>query len=197
MDSKGLARGKKNAIRVGATIIFIDESGLLMAPLVRRTWAPRGVTPVLSHRTRHRQKVSVIAGLCWRQGEEVRQYFRLHPNENINTRRILAFLCQLFRHIDGPVTIIWDRLNSHRSPRVRAYVERRPNSQIVFLPPYAPELNPVEYVWGNWKMNPLVNLAALTLDDLVSAVRSAAFATQRRQQLLSSFLRHSPLSFLP
>lgn len=168
-----------------------------MAPHVRRTWAPRGETPVLSHRTRHRQKVSVIAGLCWKKGEEVRQIFRLHPNQNINTHRILAFLRQLFRHIDGPVTIIWDRLNSHRSPKVRTYVESRPNSQIVFLPPYAPELNPVEYLWCNWKMNRLANLAVLTLDDLVSEVRQSAFETQRRRNLLSSFLRHSPLSFLP
>lgn len=195
MGSEGLARGKKNAARIGATIVFIDESGLLMAPLVRKTWAPRGKTPTLSHRTRHRQKVSAIAALCSKRGEAARLYFRLHPDRNINTHRVVEFLRQLFRHIDGPVIVVWDRLNSHRSPRVREYVERRPNSRIVFLPPYAPELNPVELLWANWKMNPLVNLAVSTLDELVSAVRRAAYATQRRRTLLDSFIRHSPLSF--
>jgi hypothetical protein len=35
-----------------------------MSPLVRRSWAPRGVTPILCQRTRRREKVSAIAALC-------------------------------------------------------------------------------------------------------------------------------------
>lgn len=175
--------------------MFIDESGFLMAPLVRRTWAPRGQTPMLYHRTRHRQKVSAIAALCWKRGEPVRLYFRLQPDRNINTQRFVDFLRQLFRHVDGPLVLVWDRLNVHRSPRVRDYVGTRPLSQIVFLPAYAPELNPVEYLWSNWKMNPLVNLGVSTLEELVSAVRKPALATQRKRALLGSFIRHSPLSF--
>jgi hypothetical protein len=54
-----LAAGKKNASRLNATLVFLDESGLMMAPLVRRTWAPRGQTPILLQRTRSRDKVSV------------------------------------------------------------------------------------------------------------------------------------------
>lgn len=195
MGSEGVARGKKNADRIGATIVFIDESGFLMAPHVRRTWAPRGQTPMLYHRTRHRQKVSAIAALCWKRDEPVHLYFRLQPDRNINTQRFVDFLRQLFRHVDGPLVMVWDRLNVHRSPRVRDYVESRPNSEIVYLPAYAPELNPVEYLWGNWKMNPLVNLGVSTLEELVSAVRKPALATQRKRALLSSFIRHSPLSF--
>lgn len=168
-----------------------------MAPLVRRTWAPRGQTPTLSHRTRHRQKVSAMAALCLTPEGQVRLYFRLHPDRNINTQRVVQFLRQLFRNIDGPVIVVWDRLKPHRSPRVRDLVASRPNSQVVFLPPYAPELNPVEYLWSNLKMNPLVNLALSTLDQLVSAVRKPALAAQRRRALLSSFIRHSPLSFCP
>jgi len=150
---------------------------------------------MLYHRTRHRQKVSAIAALCWKQGEPVRLYFRLHPDKNINTRLFVAFLRQLFRHVEGPLVMVWDRLNVHRSPRVRGYVETRHGSRIVFLPAYAPELNPVEYLWGNWKMNQLVNLGVDTLEELVSAVRKPAFRTQRKRRLLSSLIRHSPLSF--
>jgi transposase len=125
----------------------------------------------------------------------VRLYFRLQPDRNINTQRFVDFLRQLFRHVDGPLVLVWDRLNVHRSPRVRDYVGTRPLSQIVFLPAYAPELNPVEYLWSNWKMNPLVNLGVSTLEELVSAVRKPALATQRKRALLGSFIRHSPLSF--
>ncbi|EQD76123.1 Transposase, partial [mine drainage metagenome] len=56
-------RLKKNSARRGSTLVFSDEAGFLMAPLVRRTWAPRGVTPVLPQRGRSRRQVSVIAAL--------------------------------------------------------------------------------------------------------------------------------------
>src|SRR5207253_4225437 len=58
-----LAAPSKRARRQRATIVFDDESGLLLNPLVRRTLAPKGKTPTLIVRGRHRQKVSLIAGL--------------------------------------------------------------------------------------------------------------------------------------
>ena len=48
LETKRLAAGKKNAARLGAHLVFADESGFLLAPLVLRTWAPQGATPLLS-----------------------------------------------------------------------------------------------------------------------------------------------------
>ena len=59
-----MTAGKKNAARLKAALVFIDESGFFMAPYVRRTWAPKGSTPFLYQCTRSHQKVSVIAALC-------------------------------------------------------------------------------------------------------------------------------------
>ena len=59
--------------------MFLDESGVLMAPLVRRSWAPAGQTPVLYQRGAHHRKVSVIAALCVSpERDQLRFYFRLH-----------------------------------------------------------------------------------------------------------------------
>jgi hypothetical protein len=58
-----MARSKKNAARLGAHLVFADESGLLLAPLVAKTWAPRGCTPILRHRRGHRDKISAISGI--------------------------------------------------------------------------------------------------------------------------------------
>jgi hypothetical protein len=44
--------------------VFIDETGFLLSPLVRRTWAPCGQTPVVRPRTRHQRRVSAIGGLA-------------------------------------------------------------------------------------------------------------------------------------
>ena len=56
-------RIKKAARRRQAHIALVDESGLMMAPLLRRTWAPRGRTPSLAQCGAHRKKVSVAAAL--------------------------------------------------------------------------------------------------------------------------------------
>jgi len=52
----------KNAVRLGAHIVFGDESGFLLIPTLRKTWAPRGRTPVVRHRYRH-DRLSVISGI--------------------------------------------------------------------------------------------------------------------------------------
>lgn len=189
-----MATGKKNAARRRAWLIFIDEAGLLMAPLVRRSWAPRGDTPILRQRTRSHRKVSVIAALCVApERTAVRLYFRLHPNANVNARRIVAFLSQLERQLAAPFVVIWDRLQAHRSVAVRRHLDARPQAQSVCLPPYAPELNPVEYLWGYLKRNPLANRAIPEVQALADTARSCTRSIQRRPDLLKAFVQHSPL----
>ena len=62
LEAQAMAAGKKNATRLGAHIVFVDESGFMMIPPVRRTWAPIGETPILRHYYR-RDRISVIGGL--------------------------------------------------------------------------------------------------------------------------------------
>jgi transposase len=190
-----VAAGKKNAARLSAWLAFIDESGLLMAPLVRRTWAPRGATPVLYQRTRSHQKVSVIGALCVPPTRDrVHLYFRLHQNANINAQRVVAFLRHLDRQLAAPSVIVWDRLQAHRAHAVREFLLTHEHVRTVFLPPYAPELNPIEYLWGYLKMNPLANAPIFDPDELAVTARCHTRALQHHPELLQSFIQHSPLS---
>jgi putative transposase len=190
-----LAPGKKNAARLKAWLVFIDESGLLMSPLVRRTWAPRGQTPVLHQRTRSHQKLSIIGALCVPPSRDaVHLYFRLHTNANINAPRTVAFLSQLDRQLAAPFVVVWDRLQAHRSATVRDFLLTHRHVRTVFLPPYAPELNPIEYLWGYLKMNPLANLPLFEAEQLTVQARFHARSIQHQPDLLKSFLQHSPLS---
>lgn len=175
--------------------MFIDESGLLMAPLVRRSWAPRGQTPLLYQRTRTREKVSVIAAL-WvsPKRRHVALYFTLAPNTNVNAVWSVAFLRQLARHIRNPIIVIWDRLKAHRSRAVRQFVERSNRIHIELLPPYAPELNPVELLWCYLKCNPLANLAAVDAEHLSSLAHRQACLLEHHQDLLRSFIHATALS---
>ncbi|MCH7928904.1 MAG: hypothetical protein IIA01_00160 [Proteobacteria bacterium] len=58
----------------------------------------------------------------------------------------------------------------------------------------APELNPVAYLWSWLKANPLANFAPHDVEPLAGAARRSARAAQKKQRLLRSFIRHSPLS---
>lgn len=107
-----------------AWLVFLDESGFLLAPLVRRSWAPSGQTPVLYQRGRHHKKVSAVAALCVSpERDQVRLYFRLYPGKEIDTDRSIAFLKALDRELDANWCLVWDRLNAHRANKTRAYLK--------------------------------------------------------------------------
>jgi transposase len=126
--------------------------------------------------------------------DRVSLYFRLHPNENVRTPLLIEFLRQLLRHLPLPLIILWDHLSSHRSRDLRRWLESHPRIQLEFLPPYAPELNPVEYLWSYLKTNPLANVAATDLDPLAQLARLHGRRLQHSRDLLRSFIDHSPLS---
>ena len=198
MGSPRVAEGKKNAQRLNAHLVFIDESGLLLSPLVRRTWAPRGSTPVLYQRTRSYEKVSLIAALTLApRRRRVGLYFSLRPAANVNSDWMLHFLRQLTYHIRGPIIVVWDRLNVHRAKKIASWVQRHPRLELVFLPPYAPELNPAEYLFGYTKRNPLANWAPPDADVLAEAAVHYLLQIKRRPTLLRSFLEAVPLSLCP
>jgi hypothetical protein len=189
-----VAPREKKATRLRACLVFLDESGLLMAPFVRRSWAPRGHTPLLSQRTRTHQRLSIIAALYVSpRRDQVHLYFRLHPQTNIATPQVIDFLRQLRRQIRSPLVLVWDRLRAHQSTSVSQFLERASSLHTVLLPPYAPELNPVEMAWGYLQTNPLANFAFFDLPTLTATTCHHGRRLQRRQLLLRSFLRHSPL----
>lgn len=166
-----------------------------MAPLLRRTWSPRGHTPVLYQKTRHHRKVSVIAAL-WSGPGTLRfsLYFRLHPDANINSVVVVSFLRCLLKEVSGTLLIVWDRFQPHRSQAVQKLLTGTDRLHVEFFPPYAPELNPVENVWSYTKMNPLANFTALDSDSLAATSRRALRSLQYNKDLLRSFFKKSGLS---
>ncbi len=190
-----MAAAKKKAARLKASLVFIDESGLLFAPLRHRSWAPRGRTPVLRQRNDAHHKVSAIAALCVSPDRaRVRCFFRLYPDANIKARHIVGFLRNLQRHLRSPIVLLWDRFSAHRAVLIQDYCRRVRTLRLVFFPAYAPELDPVEYLWGYLKTRPLANFTPLNLEALARTARRHTRRLQRSEALLRSFIRHSPLS---
>src|SRR5579864_2802201 len=98
--ARALAGAKKNAVRQGPTIVFIDESGLSERPHRVRTWAPRGQTPVLQYHFNWKT-LSLMAGITWWNF-----YFQLFPGA-IKALQMITFLQHLMRRLRRPLLIIW------------------------------------------------------------------------------------------
>jgi transposase len=141
-----VASGKKNAARLGAHLVFIDESGFLLIPSVRKTWAPRGHTPLLRFWQRH-DRLSVISGISVSpRRHRLGLYYRISQT-NIRQPQVCEFLRDLLHHLRGPVIILWDNGRIHKGPLIRALCPRFPRLRLDFFPAYAPELNPDEGIW--------------------------------------------------
>jgi len=189
-----VASPQKKASRLKAWLLFIDESGMMMAPFVRRTWSPCGKTPWLYQKTRSHKKVSIIAALCIPSCKShLRLFFRLHPDTNINADLVVSFLKNLLKELPGPIIIVWDRSVPHRSKKVHALRNNNPRLHLAFFPPYAPELNPVEYIWSYSKTNPLANATAMNVPELATRARRSVRSIQKKPYLLRSFIKASSL----
>ena len=154
-----------------------------------RTWSPRGQTPIVQYSFQWKT-LSAIAGLTWWNF-----YFQLYPS-SIRSAQVVEFLKALTQHIAQPLLIVWDRLPSHRSKLVWEFVEElRGWIHLEYLPPYAPELNPVEYIWAHWKHHELPNLCPKDFWELSEAARRTLRRMRRRPRLITAFWKQADLSF--
>jgi transposase len=156
---------------------------------VARTWAPVGCTPQL-HFSFCWRKLSLIAGVTWRQF-----YFRLFPG-TVRGPQAVEFLAALRRQIGRPLLVIWDGLAVHRSRKVTQWVEGTAGQVVLArLPAYAPELNPVEYIWAHLKRHALANFCPADFAQLGREARRALRRAQRRPTLVRAFWQQAELSF--
>jgi transposase len=189
--------GKKNARRRGAWVVFQDESGLSQSPPVRWWWAPRGETPTLIHNFNWK-KLSVSAALAYRWDNSLRLgrlYFETIAG-SYNDEKLIGFLKHLKSRLRAKATLIWDGLPAHRSRVMTEYVTSQASwLRVERLPGYAPDLNPVEMLWGNVKGQEVANLCADGLGEAAAALSSGLRRVRRRPELMYSFLAHAGLSF--
>jgi hypothetical protein len=191
-----MAGGKKNARRRHAWICFQDESGISQRPSVRRTWAPRGETPVLIHAFNW-TTLSVSAALAYRwDGRRARLFFQTRPG-SYNTESLIGFLTALKREFRGQkIVLVWDGLPGHKSRPMQEYLRRqRAWLRVERLPGYSPDLNPVEALWGNVKGQELANHCAVQLGEAARALDRGLGRVRHSRTLPFSFLHHAGLFF--
>jgi transposase len=176
-----------------AHLVFLDESGYMLTPTVRRTWAPRGQGSVLDCWDR-RDRLSAISCLTVSpSASRLNLYFRILP-DNARAEDVVDFLRELKRMLGSPLTVLWDRGPIHYKSRiVRAYLAEHPEIVTEDLPIYAPQLNPDELVWSWSKYGRLANLAADNTDQLAERVIDELVYLKQHPKLLASFVEKTEL----
>ena len=163
----------------------------MLTPTVRRTWAPRGHTPLLRHRYSH-DKISAISAVTVSpRRQRLGLYCHFHFT-NISELEVVAFLRLLLHHLRGPIVLLWDGGSIHRGAVVQHLLARHPRLHVARFPAYAPELNPDEQVWNHFKAT-LANGCPMTLDELVDDLSRLARRARRSPALLRGFIRESDL----
>jgi transposase len=168
----------------------MDESGFMLQPLVRRTWAPRGRTPVLKCWDR-RERLSVISAITVSPRRQRLGMYFLMQRENVRREDVARFLAKLHRRTGRAMVVVLDRLVAHRAAAMKLRKRTQDVYDFEWLPSYAPELNPVEFLWSHTKYGDLANFVADDVDHLAQRVESSLSRTT--QKLLTSAFEHAKL----
>lgn len=197
-DEQEIARWRKEvwpelrhrARKERRTLIFTDESGFYPLPGVVRTYGPKGKTPVIMEWQTHDHlsvmgAVTARANLCTLIREE--PFTGLH---------CVAFLKRLLGLVSGKLLVIWDRSPIHRRMTVQKFIASVTPSKLVveYLPAYAPELNPVEWLWSRLKDVELCNKACMDLEELHGELHVAIARIRQHPGLILSFFEGAGLS---
>ena len=204
MAGRDLGESTRLAAATGAYVCFEDEAGQNLRPPKARTWAPRGRTPVVRVSGKGSGRVSVAGLVCLKPGARGHLFYRVRVHRRRKGERrsmsgqdYAGLITAAHQQLQAPVILIWDRLNTHISAVMGAFISSHPDWLTeVRLPAYAPDLNPAEGAWANMK-NGLGNLAVRDVDQLAAIMKNRLKRVQYRPDLIDGFLAQAGLTLEP
>jgi transposase len=176
---------QKGALKEGRTIVFCDQSGFYLLPMVVRTYAPVGKRPIL-HEHLSRDHLSAMSGITL-EGK----LYMLEQERAFKGEDVVRFLKHLMRQIPGKLLVIWDGSPIHRGQAVKEYLAGGAASRVRLeqLPGYAPDLNPDEGVWKYLKCVELKNLCCRSLSELKIELRKAKERLRHKRDIILGCIR--------
>jgi DDE superfamily endonuclease len=171
---------------------LLDETGFLLQPLNRRTWAARGMRPVQYASQRH-DRLSVIGSLNMSPRRRRIGITFSVQDENVRTPHMVAYLRGLHRQLRRTLIVVMDRLNVHRAAARELCQAGAEWLHVEWLPPYAPDLNPVEAIWGHAKCCSLANFVPDDIAHLRDAVIESVGDLDLNERLKHSFFQTAQL----
>jgi len=182
---------RREAAEVGATIDFVDEAGVRSDDHAGTTWAPVGHTPVVAA-TGDRFGINLISAVAAKGKLRFAAY-----EGSLNGSVFIDFCRRLLDDSPGPVFLVLDGHPVHRSKAVKAFAASTDGRlRLCFLPGYAPELNPDEWVWKHVKHDRIGRAGVSGPEDLKAKALAAPHRLQRLPHLVRSFFRDPNLRYI-
>lgn len=172
-------------MKKGSVVVFGDEASFRQDPTLFRTWARRGHQPrVLTYGQRNTQHV--LGAVSLTHGS-----FTYRFASTLNGESYLTYLSQVIRvFAPRPVDLIVDNARYHKRPDVREWCQAHAEQiTLWFLPPYSPEFNAMERVWGHVRRSATHNRFHETVPALVASLRSAFRDIQRHPESIRGYLQ--------
>lgn len=181
---------QQRAKKEGATIYFQDESGIRSDFHSGKTWALKGRTPIIET-TGARFGLNMMAAISPR-GEM--NFMLIHGT--VRADQICTFLIRLMKGRKNKVFLIWDGHPTHKSKKVKECIASFDGRLETFLlPPYSPDLNPIEQLWNHTKGNGVGRKVISGPDQLKSAVINRLRSLQKLPKKIASLFRHPDCSY--
>jgi len=136
-----------------------------LAPNFKRIWFEKGKKPKGAFFWSNK-KLLVFGALT----STHKFYYDFYDSQNSIT--VLSFLSNLFDWLDlnKKYVLILDNAAWHKTQIVRNYIRKHPNIKVEFIPPYSPELNPIETNWKVTRNNVTKSQYFKNLEDLKIAL---------------------------
>jgi transposase len=177
---------KTRAKRRGADLFFLDEAGIRSDAPLQRSWGAKGHTPIVTT-SGQRQSVSAISAVTARGAFWYSVY-----TGRLNALRFIEFLKAFMRHRRRPVFLVLDGLPAHKAKTVAKYVQSLEGKlELHFLPGYAPDLNPDEFVWNHLRHHGTTKTPLRKGESLRKRVEHNLAAIKSSPKLVQSFF-HAP-----
>lgn len=182
---------EKRARRRGADIFFLDEAGIRSDAPLQRTWGARGQTPVVATSGK-RQSVSAISAV-----NRLGAFWYNVYTGRLNAQQFILFLKDFLRYRRRPVFLVVDRHPAHIAKVVAAFVQAAGGRlELHFLPGYAPDLNPDEFVWNHLRQRGVSKTPLRRNESLRARVEADLAAIQADPPLVRSFFRAPSVSYV-
>ena len=181
---------KKHAKKIGAEIFWLDEASIRSDDPLQRTWGEKGKTPVVKT-SGQRQSINAISALSNKGGF----WYHLYTGK-FNADKCIECFKDFQRGQRKPVILIVDGHPVHKSKKVMDYIESQEGQlQIVFLPPYAPDLNPDELVWNHMRHIGTSKKPLKENESLLRRAHEDLKSIKRNKKLVRSFFQNQSVLF--
>lgn len=174
---------KEHARNWRAVLYFEDESAVSLTPVLGRTWAPKGQTPIIKV-TGNKGSI-IVSSVISLSGLML---FRIEKRK-IHAEEHIEFLQQILNHHPKrKIIVVEDKAPVHTAGAVKRFIDlNKKRFALYYLPSYAPRLNPDEKTWSYLKEHKLKAHSAQTKKELSKIVFAKMKSIQRQPLLIKSF----------